>query len=241
MNYLITGGSSGIGLAVAKRLAAQGNRLALVSSNGAKLASAVSELKGDNHLAIVYDLSDIENVGDIFDRLSKEDMMLDGMVHSAGISPLCLIKDNTPALMEQVFRVNVFSFIELVKFFGRENYSRQGSRIVAISSITARGGGYRQTLYGASKAALISAVKLMSKELLNRDIRVNCISPGVVESPMLEKLRSQSDNLDEKIRRSQPLGIIDPDAIAQLGVFLLSNGADFMTGREWVLDGGNGL
>ncbi len=241
MNYLITGGSSGIGLAVAKRLAAQGNRLALVSSNEAKLASAVSELKGDNHLAIVYDLSDIENVGDIFDRLSKEDMMLDGMVHSAGISPLCLIKDNTPALMEQVFRVNVFSFIELVKFFGRENYSRQGSRIVAISSITARGGGYRQTLYGASKAALISAVKLMSKELLNRDIRVNCISPGVVESPMLEKLRSQSDNLDEKIRRSQPLGIIDPDAIAQLGVFLLSNGADFMTGREWVLDGGNGL
>lgn len=238
--YLVTGGSSGIGLSVAKRLAAEGARLLLVSSNQSKLEAALRELPGEGHMAIAYDLSDVDHIASIFDRVQEAGHKLDGMVYCAGVSPLCLIRDNTPELMERVFRINVLSFIEMVKFFQREECSLEKSRIIAISSITARGGGYRQTLYGASKAALISAVKLMSKELLNRDIRVNCISPGVVESPLLQDLRTSSVGLDEKIKKNQPLGIIDPDAVAKVVAYLLTDGSDFLTGREWVLDGGYG-
>ena len=239
--YLVVGGSSGIGLATAKRLAAEGAGLILVSSNENKLETARKELPGEGHRIIPYDLSDTEHIHTIFERIHETGLKLNGMIYCAGISPLCLVRDNSPELMEKVFRINVFSFIEMVKFYQQEDCSFEGSKIIAISSITARGGGYRQTLYGASKAAMISAVKLMSKELLNRGIRINCISPGVVESPLLKELRSSSEGLDEKIKKNQPIGIIDPDAVAKVVSFLLSDGGDYLTGREWVLDGGYGL
>lgn len=236
--FLITGGSSGIGLAAAERLAHGKARVILVSGNREKLGKAVGTLEGEGHLAFPCDLSHPENVGRIFEFIESAGLRLDGMVHSAGIAPLCLIKENTVELMEQVFRINFFSFVEMVKYFQREQVSAEGSKIVAITSITARGAGYRQTLYGASKAALISSVKLMAKELLNRNIHINCISPGVAETSLLDELRARSAGFDEKLKINQPLGSIPPDNIAEAVVFLLSGGSDFLTGTEWVLDGG---
>ena len=149
-----------------------------------------------------------------------------------------MIADNSVKLMESVFNVNVFSFLELVKYFQREKYSQTGSKIVAISSITSRGSGYRQTLYGASKAALTSSIKLMARELLNRNIHINSISPGVCDTNMIESLKLQSNNLEDKVKQSQPLGIIPPDEVSDAILFLLSNTADYITGTELLYDGG---
>lgn len=239
--YLITGGSSGIGLAAARRLAEQGDRVILVARDPEKLERALATLPGEGHRIISCDLSSSARVEEIYHKLTQWNVCLDGMVYSAGISPLCLLKDNTPELMQQVFEINVFSFIELVKYFQRPELSREGARIVAVSSITARGAGYRQTLYGASKAAMISAVKLMARELLNRNIRINCISPGVADTPMLDQLRKQSAGLDEKIKAGQPLGAIPPETIGDTIAHLLTSASDYLTGTEWVLDGGAAL
>jgi len=237
-NYLITGGSSGIGLAIATRLAKDNSRVILVSGNKGKLESAVRTLDGKDHLIFNCDLSDLARIEEIFSFLSANHIKLNGMVHSAGIAPLCLVKDNTPELMEKVFRVNFFAFIELVKYFQVEKVSHEGSKIVVITSILAQGSGYRQTLYGASKAALVASARLMAKELMNRRIHVNCLSPGVVNTTMLNDLRAKSVGLDEKIKTNQPLGIIPPENVANAVMFLLSEGSDFLTGAEWVLDGG---
>ena len=236
--YLITCASSGIGYATAKLLADNGARVILVSSSLQKLNKAIDGLQGDNHIAIRYDLSDLDNIGTIFENITNQGIKLSGLVHCAGVSPLCLIKDNSPALMQKVFAINVFSLIELVKYFQREEVSIDGAKIVSVASITAHGAGYRQTLYGSSKAAMLSAMKLMAKELLNRNIKINCVSPGVVDTPMLNSLRSESENLEIKIRANQPLGIIPAEKVADVINYLLGPATDFLTGMEWFYDSG---
>jgi len=206
--YLIAGGSSGIGLETARILAEKGARVILVSDNVEKLQAALSSLRNDTHFAICCDLSNPDSVPAVFSELRDKHIVLDGMVYCAGIAPLCLLRDNTVELMNRVYSINVMSFIEMVREFYREEISVFGSRIVAVSSITAHAAGYRQTLYGSSKAAMIASVKLMAKELLNREIRINCISPACVESPMLDKLREESTDLDKRMKAVQPLGII---------------------------------
>lgn len=236
--YMIIGGTSGIGFSVAEMLAQKGADLYLTGRDSDKLQKTISLLPGQRHRYIICDIENLSNISRIFTTICEAHILLDGMVFCAGISPLCLVRDNSVELMEKVFRTNLFSFIELVKEFQKEQISRDGARIVAISSITAHGAGYRQTLYGSSKAALISAVKLMSRELMNRNIRINCVSPGVTETPMLRELRIQSANFDDKVRQNQMLGIIPPEQIAAVIVNLLGTGSDFITGSEIVLDGG---
>ena len=236
--YLVIGGSSGIGLSIAKRLATNGARIIIVSQSKSKLEKAASELDGEHHLTFSYDLSDSNHIEDVFSYIHTNNILLDGMVYSAGIAPLCLLKENTPMLMEKVFQINFFSFVESVKYFQMETVSCNNARIVAIASIMARGSGYRQTLYGAAKAALVSSVKLMAKELLNRGIHINCISPGVVESELLDDLRINSAGLDEKIKNTQLLGIITPESIADAAHYLLTAGSEFLTGGEFIIDGG---
>lgn len=236
--FLITGASSGIGLATAQRLAKNGNNIILVSHNQEKLNKAVVTLSGNGHRTICCDLCSSAHVEEIYQVLITWNTRLDGMVYSAGISPLCLLKDNTVELMKQVFEVNLFSFIELVKHFQRPEISYDGARIVAVSSITARGAGYRQTLYGSSKAAMISAVKLMARELMNRNIRINCISPGVTDTPMLDDLRNNSTGFDEKLKSNQPFGAIPAETIAETIDHILTSASNYLTGTEWILDGG---
>lgn len=237
-NYIIIGGSSGIGYAAAFKLAEHGAKIIIVSNDEKMLTNSVKSLPGEGHLGFFYDFEDTKNIEDIFTFCESKNIILDGMVHSAGISPLCLICDNTPELMEKVFNINVFSLIELVKYFQLSKYSVEASKIVSVASITSKGAGYRQTLYGSSKAAMLSAIKLMSKELLNRNIHINAVSPGVSDTPMLDNLKMNSANLEEKVKESQPLGIIPSQSVADIIILLLSASADYITGTEIIYDGG---
>lgn len=237
-SYLIFGASSGIGLETARMIAQRGGQTIIVSSSADKLEAALESLPGSGHFSYVCDLGDTRHVSEVFDFVRTQCVMLDGMVYSAGISPLQLVQDNDWRLAERVYRINVLSFIECVRCFYNEDVSHEGSRIVALASVTAKAAGYRQTLYGSSKAALISAVKLMAKELLNRDIRVNCISPGCTDTAMLADLYADSDSMEESVGRIQPLGVIPVDKVAQLVVELLTSFAGHLTGSEIVYDAG---
>lgn len=236
--YLILGGSSGIGYSIAKKLKELGHGIVIVAQNKEKLDVSLKLLNYKDSYSFSYDLSNTREIYRIFEYCREKRIILDGMVYAAGISPLCLLKDNSVELMEQVFRINFFSFVESVKYFQNKEYSKEKSRIVAITSITAKGAGYRQTLYGSSKAAIISSAKLMAKELLNRHITINVVSPGVTDTEMFKKLEKKSENLREKVRDAQPLGLINADKIAEFIVFLLTSSLDCVTGQEFIVDGG---
>lgn len=231
--YLITGGTSGIGLQVATDLAAKGAKVVIVGSNPTKLEHAVSRLPTGNH-GICFDLKNLNKIGDIFAQCAEWGIVFDGMVHCAGISPLMLVRDNDVQTMLDTFAVNYFSFVELVKYFQREMTSASAASIVAISSITASQASNRQSVYGSSKAALEETVRCLAKELMLRHIRVNAVAPGVVESEMLAQLAAKSSG----IARS-PLGVIPAEQVSLLVLYLLSDDAAYMTGSILKMDAGH--
>lgn len=246
-HYLILGGSSGIGLEIAKKLANENNTVILVGSTIKKLQSAREELLKETSFPDIlegrisifqYDLNNTKDIEYIFEFCKEKGVKLDGMVYCAGVSPLCLLQDNTFELMQHVYNINLFSMIECCRCFYKTVYSNDGSKIVLISSVTAHASGYRQLLYGSSKAAMLAAARLMARELYNRKILINCISPGVTETPLVAELRQKSENLDEKILINQPLGIINPKKIAEFANFLLTDAAQFTTGNEFLYDSG---
>lgn len=236
-NILIIGASSGIGKATAEILTQQGANVILVARNEEKLKEILKDLKGKNFY-LKYDLHDLNNIGEIFTFCNDKKIKLDGMVHCAGIAPLALIKDNNIPLMMETFSINYFSFIELVKYFQLPHISNENSSIIAISSVASQLSGYRQVLYGSSKAAINSSVKLMAKELLNRKIRINSIILGAVNTEMLDDLRKNSINLDQKIVENQPLGIIEADSVADFICYLLSSKSCYLTGLNIPFEGG---
>lgn len=231
--YLITGGTSGIGLQVATDLAVKGAKVVIVGSNPTKLEHAASRLPAGNH-GICFDLRNLNKIGDIFAQCAEWGIVFDGMVHCAGISPLMLVRDNDVQTMLDAFAVNYFSFVELVKYFQREMTSASAASIVAISSITASQASNRQSVYGSSKAALEETVRCLAKELMLRHIRVNAVAPGVVEGEMLAQLETKSNG----IARS-PLGTIPAEQVSRLILYLLSDDAAYMTGSILKMDAGH--
>ena len=238
-NILVTGAASGIGKSVVQYLSACGANVILVGRNTAKLMQISQELPWNSKI-FSYDLKNLEDIHQIFDFCRQHNMLLSGMVHCAGICPLMTVKENDILLMLDAFKINYFSFVELVKYFSDARYSFDNSSMVAISSITAVIGGFRQAIYSGSKAALNVSVKSMAQELyLHRKIRINTIMPSVVETEMLESLRNKSDNLDDKILARQVCGIIQPDNLAGLVGYLLSDMGKYMTGSSIPVNAGH--
>lgn len=232
--YLITGGTSGIGLQVATDLAAKGAKVVIVGSNPTKLEHAVSQLPTGNH-GICFDLRNLNKIGDIFAQCAEWGIVFDGMVHCAGISPLMLVRDNDVQTMLDAFAVNYFSFVELVKYFQQEMTSASAASIVAISSITASQASNRQSVYGSSKAALEETVRCLAKELMLRHIRVNAVALGAVQTELYKKLECENTSLGNRY----PLGVIPLEEVSGLILQLLSDDAAYMTGSILKMDAGH--
>lgn len=227
-SILITGASSGIGKAVSKYLSQQGFYVILVARNRDKLSQAADQLCGQS-LVIPYDLMDLEHIEDIFVRCRKNDIKLDGLVHCAGINRDIPVRTNEVKAMQEVTTVNYCSFVELGKFFGKRKYSNERASVVAISAMAADVCQKGMCTYSASKAALNAAVKVMGREFVKRHQRVNAIMPAFVNTPMTERMDSALGDLDRKLEE-QPLGLIEPEQIAYLVDFLISDKSSYITG-----------
>lgn len=236
-NILITGATSGIGYETACQFAREGANLVLIGRTEAKLVQMMNEFQG-NTIIIPYDLMDLENIEKIF-QITKEKLgKLDGMVHCAGSIEMSLIRANDIDAMKRQMNVNTFSFFELGKYFSMKKYSNNSSAIVAISSIAVFLNDPGMVQYSASKAALNTAVKTMAKEFMKRKIRVNAILPANVNTEMFTSGVGAIENFMENALKRQPLGIIEPEQIAYLAEFLLSDNAKFITGELSVVGGG---
>lgn len=224
--YLVTGASSGIGETVAKYLARQGNEVICLGRNRQRLED-VCNVMPERMWSISYDLTDLENIDKIFCAIKEKSDLLDGLIHCAGINNGRPIKMNDIDLMRKVMEVNCYSFIELCKYFTKRKYSREGSSMVAISSIASLRCEKSMCNYSSSKAALNAAVKVMAKEFVKRKIRVNAILPAWVDT---ERVRTGASHNAVWEKEKQPLGVIEPIYIAYLVEFLLSDKAKYMTG-----------
>jgi NAD(P)-dependent dehydrogenase (short-subunit alcohol dehydrogenase family) len=225
---LVTGASSGIGEAVCRYLSEQGYYVVLVARNEERLKMIGSELPNAN-MIVSYDLQNIDDIEEIF-KACTGDGKLTGLVHCAGINKDVPVKMNDIDDMKKVMVVTYYAFVEMGKHFYKKKYSEDGSAIVAVSSAAAISFGKGTCTYSSAKSALNSAVNVMAKEFLKRNITVNSIMPGYVDTPMLSNLKEQG-NLDDLLK-TQPRGLIDPKQVAYLIEFLLSDKSSCITGAN---------
>jgi NAD(P)-dependent dehydrogenase (short-subunit alcohol dehydrogenase family) len=156
------------------------------------------------------------------------------MVHSAGRAELMPVRRNDISLMKADMTLNYFSFVELCKYFYSKRYSREGSSIIALSSLSARTCYAGALNYTASKASVNVAVKTIAKEFLKRKIRVNAILPANVNTSLTQNEMSfvREDNSD------QSMGFVAVETVAQMIEFLLSDKAAYVTGAEIPISAG---
>jgi 3-oxoacyl-[acyl-carrier protein] reductase len=235
---LVTGANRGIGRAIAKQFIYHG---ALVYANARthdSLDGLISELSTDlrsNLKPVYFDITDSDAAKNVFLKIHKESKQLDCLVNNAGIMKDALIGMISRQLINELFTTNVYSTIELlqlaVKLMARQN---SGS-IVNISSMVGTNGNYGQMAYSASKGAVISLTKSAAKELAPKNIRVNAIAPGIIETDLLRNVDAQvMDSLKSRIGMKR---IGTPDDVAGLATFLASDLSKYVTGQVIGVDG----
>lgn len=229
---LITGASSGIGEQTARYLSEQGYDTILVARNSGKLEQMAKELPSRTYV-FPADLMELEKIEEIFVFCQEQGIVLDGLVHCAGLARNNSVKMNDIEDMQTTFRVNYEAFVELAKYFSRRKYSVKGASVVVLSSTSSITCRASTVNYSSSKAAVNAAVKVMAKELGRRLIRVNSILPGYVRTPM-----TASDKLAADVENRQPFGFIEPEYVAYLIEFLLSEKGKFITGANIPISGG---
>lgn len=234
---LVTGATSGIGASTAVECANAGAKLVITGRNEERLNATYFKMKGENHIRLVCDLNDEEQVKSLVSSLPK----LDGVVLCAGVNQTMPITFMTKKKIDGIFNTNFFSPVELMRLIIKKKALNENSSIVALSSI-----GGNETFspgaaaYGASKAALLSWMKTAAKEFAPK-YRVNCICPGQVNTPM----NTNGDITEEQYeayRNSIPMKRFgEPEEIAYCAIYLLSDASRWVTGSAFTIDGGTTL
>lgn len=235
MTALVTGASGGLGSAIAKALAAQGARLALSGSNQTKLEAFAKELGGD-HITLVCDLSNAEQVDQLVPRAVEALGQLDILVNNAGVT-----RDNLAMRMkdeewEQVIKINLEGSFRLMRAAMKPMMRARHGRIINITSVVGVTGNPGQANYVASKAGLIGMSKAFAQEVASRGITVNCVAPGFMTSAMTDAL---TDAQKEGILSRIPTGAMGSgDDIGAAVVYLASKEAGYVTGQTLHVNGG---
>ena len=233
---LVTGGSRGIGLAVASELAAAGAKVAVVARDEARAQAAADGLPGQGHRGYGADVADPEAVNALVKRVEEEMGGLDVLVNNAGITRdnvLMRIKDED---WDAVIDTNLRGAFNTIRAASRGMMKRRSGRVINITSVVGITGNKGQANYAASKAGVIGLTKSVAKELASRGVLVNAVAPGYIETDMTAELpEAARDALMSQIALGR-LG--KPEDIAPVVRFLAGPGASYMTGQVLVVDGG---
>jgi NAD(P)-dependent dehydrogenase (short-subunit alcohol dehydrogenase family) len=239
---LITGGTSGIGLATAKRFLEEDAQVIVTGVNPETLANARAEL-GSEVTVLSADSASMEAQRALADAVADRYGQLDVAFLNAGISVWQPIEDWTEAMFDRSFAVNVkgpyFLIQALLPVFANP------ASVVLNTSINAHVGAARSSVYAATKAALLNMAKTLSTELIGRGVRVNAVSPGPVETPLYDKLGipdAYRTQVHSDIRATIPMGRFGaPEEIAEAILYLASDTSRWTVGSEIVVDGGRTL
>jgi len=240
-NIVITGASSGIGRETAIIFSRMGARVFLLGRNAVHLQDTLSLLKDPaNHLSHNLDLTNENEIKELAIKIETLKGQIHGLVNCAGISSTLPLRMINEKKMMDFFHTNVAGAVNLSRIMLKSGlFHTEGASIVFISSVMGSVGEIGKTLYAMTKGALNAAVKSMAIELAPKNIRVNGVSPGVVQTPMsANAIYSRDENSLKVIEALHPLGLGLPEDVAYACAYLISDASRWVTGSNLFVDGG---
>ena len=238
---VITGGSSGIGLATAQRFASEGAQVFITGRRQDELDAAV-KLIGKNAVGVQGDVSNLEDLDRLYAQVKQQQARIDVLFANAGVGEFVALGSITEEQFDKTFGINVkgllFTVQKALPLF------QDGGSIILNASVAGSKGFEAFSVYSATKAAVRSFARSWTIDLKPRRIRVNAISPGPIDTPILNNAVSTKEELSQlktNLASGVPLGRMgQPDEIASAALFLASDDSSFITGIELFVDGGMG-
>ncbi|MGB8934281.1 MAG: glucose 1-dehydrogenase [Candidatus Nitrosopolaris sp.] len=235
---VITGGSSGIGLATAQRFVQEGAYAFIFGRGQSEIDAAVRRI-GKNVIGVQGDVSNLADLDRLYDMVKQQKGRIDVLYANAGILEFAPLGSITESDFDKSFDINVkgllFTVQKALPLF------QDGGSIILTASVNASTGFEATSVYSATKAAVRSFARCWTVDLKHRKIRVNAISPGPIDTPMTRSMvqGESGEQLKNKLLSTMPLGRMgDPDEIAKAVLFLASDDSSFITGIELFVDGG---
>lgn len=232
---LITGASSGIGRATAIECSKMGAKIIACGRNKERLENTLELLQGKDHKLFLGDLRDLNGIRSLVENVTS----IEGLVLAAGKGLTVPFLFSKPEMFNDVFANNFFSHAEILRLFAKKKILRPSASVVIIVSV----GGTNifvpgNVVYGTAKSALNSLIRFAAIELSNKRIRVNGISPGMTETPLIHEGVITEEQLEQD-KEGYPLKRYgQPEDIAKGAVYLLSDASSWVTGHTLVIDGG---
>ncbi len=238
---LVTGGVGGIGSAICKMLAKQGNfvvaNYAIPGTESRYLSNmAAAGLNGGSTALAFGDVTDYEAMGEMVSAIAKEHGPVDILVNCAGITRDATFRKMTPEQWHLVIETNLTSVFNVTRHVIDGMCDRGWGRVINISSVNAVRGQFGQTNYSAAKAGILGFTKALAQEVVKKGVTVNAISPGYVETEMVAAIR---EDVRKQIVAQIPAGrLAMPDEVAESVAFLASDKAAYITGTNLSVNGG---
>ncbi|RAJ79078.1 NAD(P)-dependent dehydrogenase (short-subunit alcohol dehydrogenase family) [Chitinophaga dinghuensis] len=238
---IVTGGGSGIGLAIAAKYVGQGIHTIIIGRDNDKLEKARQEL-GTLCYPIVHDLSDLSSIPALINNIMTTHGQIDILVNNAGINMKKDFITTTDEDFQQIIHTNLIAVFVLSREVIKQMQLRKSGCIIHISSMAAQYGMPRVIAYSASKSAIDGMTRAMAVELSGQGIRINAIAPGFIETAMTATALNSDPERKQKALSRTPMGHMGkPENIADAALFLASDSAAYITGVILPVDGGNSI
>lgn len=238
---IVTGGSAGIGLAIAKKFTQQGIITYVIGRDKEKLNAAVGEM-GTNARGIPFDLTALNTIPALVEQVMATEGRIDALVNNAGINQKKVLHDVTNEDFQRILMTNVTSVFALTREVSKVMTARQQGSIIMISSMASQYGIPKVISYTASKAAVEGMTRALAVELSPLGVRVNCIAPGFIATSMSAAALNGDPERKQKVLSRTPMGKLGlPEDVANLAYYLASDESAFMTGTVVPIDGGNSI
>jgi len=236
---LITGASSGIGRACAIDCSKLGARIIALGRDQARLEQTLALLQGERHLALKCDLADIDNIPEHL-AIVKGSEPIAGFIHCAGIEQTRPLRSIDYDEYDRMFRINVMSAVRIAGIISSSGYAdKNGASYILISSVSGLTGEKGKVEYSSTKSAIYALVKSLALELAPKKIAVNCLSPALVKTPMLQSmLETLPEDAFQEIEKKHLLGCLETSDISGMCIFLLSDAGRRITGSNIIIDSG---